>query len=107
MPHTPTAELYSVRVHRGGRFLFLSVLFVCSQDLHRFFLPQSVLVWEGTAVQGSDQCRQLFEMLPSSKHTIASFDVQPVTGQQQKQQELERALLPMRPTTNRIGLLDV
>lgn len=41
-----------------------------------------MLVWEGTAVQGSDQCRQLFEMLPSSKHTIASFDVHPVTGQQ-------------------------
>ena len=65
------------------------------QDLHRFFLPQSVLVWEGTAVQGADQCRQLFEMLPSSKHTIASFDVQPVTGQEQKQQRRQQPL-PMR-----------
>lgn len=45
-----------------------------------------MLVWEGTAVQGSDQCRQLFEMLPSSKHTIASFDVHPVTGQQRRRQ---------------------
>jgi hypothetical protein len=45
-----------------------------------------MLVWEGTPVQGSAQCQSLFEMLPSSKHTILTFDVQPVTGQNTKEE---------------------
>lgn len=39
-----------------------------------------MLVWEGMAVAGQQNCAKLFEMLPSSKHTISTFDVHPVTG---------------------------
>lgn len=50
------------------------------QDLHRLFHGASVLVWDGTAVQGVNDCAALFQLLPSSKHTVETFDVQPITG---------------------------
>jgi hypothetical protein len=49
-------------------------------DLARFFTAHSTLVWEGMVVGGQQYCAKLFEMLPPSKHTIATFDVHPVTG---------------------------
>ena len=47
-------------------------------------------------MQGADQCRQLFEMLPSSKHTIATFDVQPISGQRHHSRESEWATATQR-----------
>lgn len=55
-------------------------LFRFAQDLHRLFHGASVLVWDGTAVQGVNDCAALFQLLPSSKHTVETFDVQPITG---------------------------
>lgn len=54
--------------------MYICFLFCLPKDVHGFFAPHCTLVWEGTAVQGTQQLSNLFSMLPPTKHVITSLD---------------------------------
>eukprot|EP01137_Pigoraptor_chileana_P000761 Opistho-2@37440 len=45
-----------------------------------FYKDQSVVVWNGNRVAGLGGIAQMFQQLPSTRHTIDSYDCQPVEG---------------------------
>ena len=53
-----------------------SILRVPSQSLHCFFGAHSKVVWDGTPVENVHEF--FTTVLPSTKHDVLSFDVQPV-----------------------------
>ncbi|KAJ1525047.1 hypothetical protein ONE63_009892 [Megalurothrips usitatus] len=47
-------------------------------QLSRHYMDTALLVWNGTGSVGKDQIQKFLEALPTSQHTVASLDSQPV-----------------------------
>lgn len=50
------------------------------QNLGRFLLPDSAIVWNGTPIGGRDAFVEMYNQTPTTLHTVTSFDVHPVAS---------------------------
>ena len=65
-----------MREQRG----FLENDYFWPQDMSQLYLDSATLIWNGNGVMGSDKIHEFWMKLPSSTHTILSYDAQPMQG---------------------------
>lgn len=57
---------------------FFKALDEFRQNLPKFLLPDSAIVWNGTPIGGKDAFLEMYSRMPTTAHTVTSFDVHPI-----------------------------